>query len=75
LLEWNDMERLGALAGRAKRGHITPEEQDEVRRIMSKGTPDAWDFAWDDRLHIAFTWLGIYTISKLGAQAAAADAS
>lgn len=74
MLEWTDMERLRLLAGRAKGGVITPEEKAEVRSIMAKGTPAVHEFAWDDLLHIAFTWLGIYTIAKLGHEAAAASA-
>ena len=75
MLEWQDMERLRILAGRADRGLITPDEKGEVRAIMAKAASSAWDFAWDDLLEIAFAWLGIYSIAKLGWQAAAADAS
>lgn len=75
LLSWQDMERLGVLAGRARQGMITPDEKGELRAIMAKGTPTAWDFAWDELLRIAFTWLGIYSLAKLGREAAAADAS
>lgn len=74
MLEWQDMEKLRRLAARAQRGSITPQEKGEMRAIMSKGTDLAWDFGWDDLLHVAFTWLGIYSIAKLGAEAAA-DAS
>jgi hypothetical protein len=75
MLDWKDMERLRVLAGRADRGAITPDEKGEVRQIMAKGTPSAWDFAWDDLLEVAFAWLGVYALAKMGDQAAAADAS
>lgn len=75
MLEWQDMERLRILAGRADRGSITPDEKGELRAIMAKGLDTAWDFSWQDLLDIAFTWIGIYSIAKLGAEAAAADAS
>jgi hypothetical protein len=75
MLDWHDMERLRVLAGRAKACVITPEEKGEMRAIMAKGAPTAWDFAWDDLLHVAFTWLGIYAIAKLGREAASAGAS
>lgn len=75
MLEWQDMERLGRLAARAQRGSITAQEKGEMRAIMAKGTESAWDFGWDDLLHVAFAWLGIYSLAKLGAEAAAADAS
>jgi hypothetical protein len=75
MLDWHDMERLGVLAGRADRGSITPEEKGEMRGIMAKAAANAWDFSWEDLLHIAFVWLGIYSIAKLGAQSAAAEAA
>ena len=75
MLDGQDMERLRRLAGRAQRGLITPEGKADMRKLMAKGTDLAWDLAWDDLLHVAFTWLGIYSLAKLGAEAAAADAS
>ena len=75
MLDWKDMERLNVLARKADRSQITPAEKGEMRGLMSKGTPTAWDFAWDDLVDIAFVWLGVYTFTKLGAQAAAASAS
>lgn len=75
MLDWPDMERLRVLAGRAKSGVISLEEKNEVRTIMAKGAPQVADFSWGDLLDVAFMWLGVYSIAKLGRRAAAADAS
>ncbi|MEK6975200.1 MAG: hypothetical protein AABY18_02525 [Candidatus Thermoplasmatota archaeon] len=69
------MERLRQLAGSAGRGTIKPDEKGEVRSILARAAPAAQDLAWPDVLQVAYMFLGVYSIGRLAAETAAADAS
>ncbi|MEA3203161.1 MAG: hypothetical protein QOI63_836 [Thermoplasmata archaeon] len=75
MLEKKDVERITVLARRAKKGTILPAEQEEMRRLLAQYSPKVWELPSEDLLHVAYFFLGIYSIAELAQSPVPADVS
>lgn len=67
MLSKAEVERVIALAGRAKAGSITVQEKGEMRALLSRLSPAAQDFAWPDLMRSTLVFIGMYSVAEMAA--------